>query len=709
MKLKRLRLQNVCQHPELDLTFGNGLIGVLGANGSGKSNALNAAYVALSGDFSRHSRGKAGYIRQQAASDAPSFVEVTAEHGGTEFTVYRNLRRNVQRLVLGDREYTKAAEIEGELQDSLGITSDLLNQYVFVPQWQMFSFIGTEAERAKQFAELCNTTPAEKIWDLLGKQIDVDRTLADQVVDNSDELRQQQESYDAEIRTIDAEIKSTDWKILSEDEQEACAQRISDWQAKGKLAREVPEAEKRVNEAFERAKKAVAAFKDADAALTVKAGELAELLSMSIGAQAMLGANTQREKLVKIRERTSAALEKLAAPEEPQRPDVPSLDEINEALRLKQRDVDRCDTLLSGVDGKPCCPTCGTAAAQLADRLDEARETVKRLRGEVVVLTKQRQQCAAYDREHAGYVSAMGAYRRERKRLEDQLVDCGAEEETILATAEQIAAWKAAIADYEQAKTEHKRMQQRVQQLQADKEAAKASHKAEEQSLTRMRLQLSQLTVVAEDYGLAKAALEAHTNDKARQNGLLQRKAAFEKMRGDVAEQLARLNARLVRSEKARQWITLLESVRGVLHRNNLPLLVHRQALRRLTRNLNQTLEQFRQPFRMTAAEDLSLTACYPDGVETAAKDLSGGEKMVLASAYRIDVNELFAKQIGLLVLDEPTACVDAENVERMADVFAGLGRIARDRGHQIIVVTHEELLVPVFDQVIRIQKSTAT
>lgn len=74
---------------------------------------------------------------------------------------------------------------------------------------------------------------------------------------------------------------------------------------------------------------------------------------------------------------------------------------------------------------------------------------------------------------------------------------------------------------------------------------------------------------------------------------------------------------------------------------------------------------------------------------------------MLLALAYLLSVNSLFAGQIGLLVLDEPTACVDEPHIEAMVETFANLSRYAKERGHQVIVITHEPLLASVFDQTV--------
>ena len=71
----------------------------------------------------------------------------------------------------------------------------------------------------------------------------------------------------------------------------------------------------------------------------------------------------------------------------------------------------------------------------------------------------------------------------------------------------------------------------------------------------------------------------------------------------------------------------------------------------------------------------------------------------MLAMAFRLAVNSLFASQVGMMILDEPTDGLDADNRRLAADVFRSLGKLARDRGHQVIVITHDDALQSAFDQ----------
>ena len=87
---------------------------------------------------------------------------------------------------------------------------------------------------------------------------------------------------------------------------------------------------------------------------------------------------------------------------------------------------------------------------------------------------------------------------------------------------------------------------------------------------------------------------------------------------------------------------------------------------------------------------------------------MSGGEKVILALAFRIAVNSLFASDLGLLCLDEPTAGLDDDNMQCLEKALARLKDLSSERGLQCIIVTHEsERLARLFDNVIRIGRVT--
>ena len=192
MWIRRVKLKNFGCHEEFEQKLERGLVGIFGPNGSGKSTIVDGIYYALTGDLGRFEGVKGDQIRIDAGDKDEAYIEVEAEHDGTKFKIRRGLRPNKQSLKVGDDEpVTKSGDIQDKLKE-LGVDAKLIGTYVFVSQWSMFDFISqTPGERAKTYQHLCNTGRAQEIVDAIDKLMDQDRGLSVELVDNSDEIRQE--------------------------------------------------------------------------------------------------------------------------------------------------------------------------------------------------------------------------------------------------------------------------------------------------------------------------------------------------------------------------------------------------------------------------------------------------------------------------------------------------------------------------------------
>jgi exonuclease SbcC len=94
-------------------------------------------------------------------------------------------------------------------------------------------------------------------------------------------------------------------------------------------------------------------------------------------------------------------------------------------------------------------------------------------------------------------------------------------------------------------------------------------------------------------------------------------------------------------------------------------------------------------------------------GVEREVSNLSGGERTLLAFAYRLGLGQLIMQSrtghgLSMLLLDEPTESLGSEDgsIERLAESISRLKAI-----EQIIAVTHSEAFADKAEHVIRLEK----
>jgi putative ABC transport system ATP-binding protein len=115
------------------------------------------------------------------------------------------------------------------------------------------------------------------------------------------------------------------------------------------------------------------------------------------------------------------------------------------------------------------------------------------------------------------------------------------------------------------------------------------------------------------------------------------------------------------------------------------------------TDNVRLALDVRGEPSR--AARVRSREALAKVGLAHKAKafprELSGGEQQRVAIARAIVGNP------SVILADEPTAALDGENGRAVMKI---LSEIAKERGHAVLIVTHDPRLLPFADRVVHIE-----
>ena len=175
--------------------------------------------------------------------------------------------------------------------------------------------------------------------------------------------------------------------------------------------------------------------------------------------------------------------------------------------------------------------------------------------------------------------------------------------------------------------------------------------------------------------------------------------------RGALCGAIERLEAAIQQARQAdamrqrrEQWLALLEATQPVFHRDGLSRLVAAAKLAEVEGLVNELLRDHDAPFQVRADENLTFTAIFHDGTEQPASRLSGGQKVVLAIAFRVAVLLTFTGDVGFLCLDEPTEFLDEHNKKAIDAALAKLRQLSQARGLQCFVITHERSLLRLFD-----------
>ncbi len=708
MRLIEWECRNFCQFRQAKIEFAPGMNVFVGPNGTGKSNALKGVYGTLTGDFSRNDGVKATNITLDADPKAPSWTNLKFEQGGQIYEMNRDLRRESQSLLMPDgTKVTRDALIREALEKILGVNNKILDKYVFVDQWRMFDFLAaTPTDRAKTFAKLFGTENIEKVWKAVG-----DFQTA-QPVTVTDEMLAQAEGEMAAFETAQGELQTQVealWAYLMANnktgEQAKAVVRAADL-----LPSRVAEAQSTAEElasCVDRVKFSEAVLQDKMAERV----EVAETLA-KFQPQAALASEVQRRwRQVETRRRQAEDLRVKVAHTER---------DLQEAAPLKPEDyVSDLDgaffsamdsysayitwgrKFLSVFDGRCSdCPTCGTTVSQLKHSPEEVTGALKAAEFSWKACNERLTKSKRYDVDLVGYVRRIQEAEVRLKNLKAQieaLQDADLPAMTFAEAGELLAAYTGLESD-------HRRLTQDESHLSAEAGKARGRHATVEKQLAQVEQQVAQLSAQRFD-DASEAAARSFLADFSKSekdfqflSGQLSSKSEAAAM---AKRQVEKLRSDKARTEKVAAWQSRLARFRDIFHRDNLPRRIAKNRLRGLESGTNAFLGNFGSPFYVQASEDLSFSAQFPDGKLQSAARLSGGEMMALALSFRLSVNVEFAKEVGLLCLDEPTVGLDSHNIAGLRVALARLKEISAAQGLQVVMITHETELAPFFDRVV--------
>lgn len=732
--MSRVLLRNMFQHTHSEVPISGNVIGVIGTNGSGKSNWLNSVRFALTGEIPD------GYTKDELttfSSESDGYAEVTFTHNGVTTTVHRSvgtgdtwLRSDGQSKITGIRAVNSA------MYALTGLDPDVA-KYAFVRQKELDSALfELPSQREKAFQRLCGLGDAQGIHDGIGQYllnnleappdyatmlaiIDVElATLRQQAAEaraaanaapapGSAEQASADMLFAAALRDIATALDARDRaaELLPRCEQAAARARAEEVRLGELCAKE----DIGTLEAAVAGQRAAVGRIQSDRALLLARDAAERALEPVGGMRARIDAlSTQLRSAETARTSTLAALsEKTGA----HNTNVALLTAVRASLAVPGRLADKC-------------PTCDQAIRDpaeveraLAAKVAAGAQELQRLHADASAAAASVARVSSELAELQRSVSTLernAETARARAASADQAALTADDGAPLRAIAELEARRSAWLAD----RAAHVAAATGATNAEAQLKAAAAQHASTSMAVDVAIGRCAQMgrpvviTGVTSDMLRAgadgviataanvQAAAAAYATIIAHADARERALASLEASRVDVANKLAAGGNTL----RVRQ--TLMK-VREWFHYRNGPSHLATHILRLMNKDLNAMLAAMGVPFR-AAAQDSSLAykCVFTDGRAQsanglAADKLSGGEKGMLAVAFRLAVFRMFAAKIGLLSLDEPTAYLDDANVSNFCRMLEALKTLAGDMDTQILLSTHERQCMPYLDTVV--------
>ncbi len=605
---------------------------------------------------------------------------------------------------------TKANEVNEAIQNELNIPKSVIDKYVFVNQWDMFSFLSqTASERAKTFQFLCGTDSASAIQTACRKFVAQHKNT--EVVDNSVELHEalekQQDDVDECVNNLTAERAKM---AYPEDLEEAL--NVLNKKSDCDLALQyLVETTKELEAARSHLKKQKNLYFQVKENRVSLVAELRELEKHPL--YWLYDRYTALKVLLKDIAEVKAHLNELAATKR---------DSAEELAKFSQEDSDRIDLIPSlqeelfklkglkahfaGFTAKKFsrdeeCPTCRQLVGkhhieQLSSEIDERDALIVH---QQVLLEELYELKERYQNTNDDYEYSVGAYSKVKEQLEWHVAKLPEgfrqeEMEDLKKLRQQVFATRKNLRDCSKARLTG------IKNVISERRLRIKEIKTEiaEYQVTVDEMPDSDAYIKADNF---VESWEKAKEAAAQYSGKL---AALKGARDGTLSMLNSLQNRLKKYAAIQNLVDTVSECEDLFHWSGLPKSVSQSNMELLVEDINENLSLFDNPFSVQASDDLTFLAYFPGKPPVKANQLSGGQKVVLAIAFRAALDRVFGHDVGMMFLDEPTAGLDTDNIDYFHTALQQFSaKMAGQR--QIAVITHVQELESVFDQVVTVQK----
>ena len=684
MKIEIVQLENIRSHVKSTVPFARGFNCLVGGLGCGKSSILYSIDFALFGD--PVGRSFDYLLREDSASGK---VTVQFSHNGRTYTISRGLKRrgkgisqDSDELKLFEEENllsSGANEAVGEqLKTITGLDRELFREIVWVRQEHLKEFLDVAPrERQRRLDDLFGLSDYENAWASLAgyqKEYEGEKKAYERDSDVAG-----MEKLGGEYDKVAEEFSLTEIAIQDAAKQVATAKKtLEEAESKLKQLEDVKAQNEKLKHKEAELRATLTNLQDNNASaireIESKDGSIGNLKKRLNILEAQ--AASHYADLKEIGVETDQSFEGLKR-------SIATYDERLAELRGEQevniRNIKTDQKRLSSLAEQSVCPLCSqnltddyrkALVEQIEDENGKRQSRIDQLTAEISDLQRQRSKAT----------TSLSTLQGLLPRIADL-------ESRIKEEVEGLAKVK---DDLEQ---RHVREQELTQELEA------VQNELGRFDVSRLEAAKTTKEQAVKQYYTAESDLRTNEN---RKKDLLERLDEI-KERIDVAQQ------KIERMQKILKAFEIISVMRDA-YRSIQPKLRGEfvTVLRNFVQQVLDNLVRGEGSF-MNVTIDETYTPCVvgEGGTERDATNLSGGERTLLAFAYRIGLGQLIMQSrtghgLSMLLLDEPTESLGSEDgsIERLAEAISRFKAI-----EQAIAVTHSDAFAEKAEHVIRLEK----
>ncbi len=684
MRIKTVRLENIRSHVESEVPFQGGFNCLVGGLGWGKSSILYAIDFALFGDPLGRSFD---YLLREGKDSGRVVVHFT--HGGKNYTISRGIAKKGKGIsqdteelkLLEENKVIASARSEAvaeQLKAITGIDKDVFREVIWVRQEHLKELLDvTPRERQKRFDELFGLSDYEVAWTNLASSLrdyknEKDYNERDPDVVATPKLQTDYNKAVEEFSIIENELSNFETKLAQA--ESALKEAISSLQNLEELRRKTEELRRKE------------AQLQSDIANIEEA--LARLFAEMEKKQDSVKELEERLNSMEMQKKSQyEALEKIGLKPEP------TIEELREHLKtlehqianiLGEQEATKKEILntqkrVSNLATENKCPLCSQTLTEdykkelIRQSQEENSQHEKRfaeLRKDIDLLEKLRGIIAPV-------ISNLQSLNPVMEEIEKRLVK---EQESLGRLSKEIA-----------------------------EKQEKEKHAQSKLDTVRTEIAKFDVAELENAQRIRDAAFQQHSNVKSDLKNIERLKNDISLRMNNLKERLDNAQQKIDKMKKIEKLLGVLDGIRGV-YRSIQPKLRSEfiTYLQRVVQQVLDTLVGGVGPMLIVKIDETYTPLVRSEeGYERDVTNLSGGERTLLAFAYRIGLGQLIMQSrtghgLYMLLLDEPTESLGREDgsIDRLAEAISRLRAI-----EQIIAVTHSEAFAEKAEHVIRLEK----
>jgi len=648
MKLKEIKLKNFKSHSDFSIKFTEGLTGLFGANGSGKSSLISAVNYVLTGVVI------GGDKKEDVLKWGTTKGKVTLlfEHETKEYILERSLHNAKTSLKTTDGgiSMTTRSVVQKYIHDITGVHPDLYDKVICVAQEELDTPLkATHAVSQDFYLNIFNC----KVADTLSKALS--KCIAKVAICNT---------HKAEISAKTIQKEELELEIIALEKRLALLkQTLEQAPAKDKIQANIEKLEKALGEG-----NLLTNLKDKMSRLKAQEEKLKEFLKGKEKplVEAIRPSEWGIEQQYNIWQNKKAYVASMKTEVKPAVKDkcIPKgdlktiADKVNNDYMLykfKQQGAVTSE-----------CPVCSNKIKDKTDYTDKL-ESTKQIG---MAISKYRKEEVRLQ----GVQSTIEKIQKDLEKMEAALPN-----EVIIFNPTN---WKERVKDNEILDSIVKQEQQLAQ-------VVNELEKTEDdiQKLSGGATDLKTIKKQLSEQKKALNAIEGISLNIYEKQVELNNKCGIVSASNELIKEWKEADKLAVMYNNVREK---LQICKDYLHRDQLPKLVIQRGLASINECLNKYLNIVEIPYNCYINNDCDLVF-EVEGEEKAFRSLSGGQRKTVALAFRLAVSEIMTPDLGLLILDEPTAYVDSQNIDNMINAIKKLKEYAQERGLILWVATHEE------------------